>query len=150
MRILTTIVGILLERLGLNHLHLIILELQFHEAVGRNGHLIVVFAFHDGLHRIVGVDLGAYILEVHHSAFIQSVTTLHDGSHVATHTTLFAYGNRQVKMVRTHHHGISARLDKDHVFDIVSIYLDRAAIGLCDLHDILLCAGTKTQQSDCN
>ena len=100
MRILAAVVGVGLERLSLNHLHLVVDELQFHEAVGRNGNLIIVFALHDGFHRVVGIDFRTHILEVYHTGALERRYALHDGGHVTSHTTLFADGYSQVEMVR--------------------------------------------------
>ena len=101
MTVLTDVIGVLLERLSLNHLHLIVLELQLHETVAGNRHLIIVLAADNRLHRVVGIDLGTDILEVDHSACVQLLTALHDGGHVTTHTALLAYGDRQVEVMGT-------------------------------------------------
>ena len=101
MTVLAGVVGILLERLSLNHLHLVVLELQLHKTVGTDGHLIIVFATRDGFHRIVGIDLSTDVLEIYGCTCIQLLTALHDGGHVTTHTTLLAYGHRQVEVMRT-------------------------------------------------
>ena len=101
MGVLTFVICVLFERLSLDNLHLVVLELQFHEAIFRVGHLIIVLATDNGLHRVVGIYLCTDILEVNRCTCIQSVTTLHDGGHVTTHTALLAYGNCQVKVMGT-------------------------------------------------
>ena len=103
MGVLTGIVGILFKRSLLDHLHLVVLELQLHETVGRNRHLIVVLTFDNSLHRVVCIYLCTCVLEVHNSTLIQPVATLHDSSHIASHTALFAHGNGEVEMVRSIH-----------------------------------------------
>ena len=149
MSVLALVKGVLAERLCLHHLHLIVLELQLHEAVFRIGYLIIVLATKNGLHGIVGVDLGAGVLEVNLGTSIQLVAGLHDGSHIATHTALLAHSHGEVEVVGRIDDRL-AQLLESHVLHIVGVQLNDAAVGLGYLHDIILLGvHAETQQHCC-
>ena len=90
---------VLSEDLLLHHLHTVVLKLELGEAVGREGHLIVVLSLEDGLHGVGGVDLAALGHKVHHGPAIERINAVHDGSNLAGHAALLADGDGEVEVV---------------------------------------------------